>query len=60
MGVVSAGGCSTDSVSAMASLCLWKEDQFFRLLPMPDFFLLEIRLREKMMKEKSDINETAD
>ena len=40
MEVISAGGWSTTTISAMAYLCLWKEDPFFRLRPMPDFFLL--------------------
>ena len=44
----------------MASLCLWKEDTFFCLRPMPDFFLIEIGPWKNMMKETSDVNETAD
>ena len=44
----------------MASLCLWKEDPFFRLRPIPDLFLLEIGPWKKMMKYKPDVNETAD
>ena len=32
----------------------------FRLRPMPDFFLLEIGPWKTMMKEKLDVNETAD
>ena len=44
----------------MAPLLLWKEDQFFRLRPMPDLFLLETRPWKTTMKDKSDVNETAD
>ena len=44
----------------MASLCLWKEDPFFRLRPMSDLFLLKIGPWKTMMKDKSDVNEKAD
>ena len=43
----------------MESLCLCKEDPFFRLRPIPGFLLLEIGPWKQTMKEKSDVNEPA-